>query len=119
LHQRGIRIPRGAATGGWYDVKKRTLEIDGGVGSTSAAQVYAHEFAHVIDGPDDELSQHVDWQNAWRAEIGTKDRPLSPYAASSPIEGFAELGRLIFGDKVDVARTFRKCFAFWKQRELV
>lgn len=82
--------------GGAYSKMRQELLLNGGHkmdGKTfQADHIYAHEFAHAIDGPDLELSKDEGWRAAWRAEA-----PLvSKYATKTPQEGFAEFGRLVY-----------------------
>lgn len=103
--------------GGWFDPDKGEIAVDGGTTNASAKDIYAHEFAHAVDGPTYRMSRDKDWHSAWKQEIATPDFPLSKYGASDPAEGFAEFGRLLFTGKYHEAKTmFPKCYAFWKSQ---
>lgn len=105
---------------------KNRLVLDGGMSEASQAragkndlktarQIYAHEFAHAVDGPAHELSGSPGWQAAWKAELS--GRRLNRYSATSPAEGFAEFGRLLLAGEHDpaaVRRHFPGCLAFWE-----
>lgn len=87
---------KGKNAGGAYSKKSGEMFLDGGgridgkkVGTDA---VYAHEYAHAIDGPELELSKDQGWREAWRAEA----QKVSNYATKTPQEGFAEFGRLVF-----------------------
>lgn len=80
--------------------------------------VYSHEFGHVIDGPDLEISRSKEWQAAWKKEI-VEGKSLSQYAESKSQEGFAEFHRLLFQDKKAAAEKFPMCYAVWKKWGLV
>ncbi len=86
----------------------------------SAASVYAHEFAHAIDGARKELSTSPAWQEAFRGEL--QKGKLTKYAGTDPTEGFAEFGRLILGGKfahADIEKAFPASFAYWKSQGLL
>jgi hypothetical protein len=51
----------------FYDENSRTLHLDGGgPGRDTLRYVYAHEFAHALDGPEQEQSRSRNWRKAWR-----------------------------------------------------
>lgn len=123
---RGIWDGEKPRVGGFVQMDKQTgkmhVNLDGGLGShIDEREVYAHEFAHVVDGPAFSLSNSAEWKSAWQREIkpGLK---LSRYAATKPSEGFAEFGRLIYGGAADlkmVEKRMPKSFRFWKERGLL
>lgn len=88
----------------------------------TTSHVYAHEFGHVIDGPNDELSKTPEWQQIWNDEIKKDNEPLTRYATTNPQEGFAEMCRLLYGgggiDTEEVEKTFPKAVTFFKSRKL-
>ena len=102
------------------------LHLDGGgTGTGNAAklthEVYAHEFAHAIDGKDFALSSSPAWQEAFKAELA--DGRLTEYGGSKPSEGFAEFGRAVLSpDRFPPAKVkaaFPKCWAVWHGAGLV
>ena len=81
-------------------------------------ELYAHEFGHAIDGYGDHLhSESPEWESAWNAEIAKSTRVagisrLCTYAEKSPLEGWAEFSRLVYGGRVSreiVTRMFPMC----------
>jgi hypothetical protein len=88
----------------------------------AAAEVYAHELAHAIDGPGNVASSSTLWQRAYEAEIGPRsDKGGGPrlcrYAQTDQHEGWAEFGRLVYGGRVplvEVERQFPQCTYIWK-----
>jgi hypothetical protein len=87
--------------------------------------LYAHEMGHAIDGPDMELSGHVDWRKAWKREIVQTEDGGSPrltaYARELPEEGFAEFCRVLYSGDVNlerVAEYFPGCSQFFQSRGL-
>ena len=85
------------------------LHLDGGAetgeNAPSVRELYAHEFAHAVDGERSVetingvthegskfISDSEPWKSAWESEI--KGGALSDYATTRPDEGFAEFGRL-------------------------
>lgn len=134
------RIKGGELTiGGCYEsgASTKTLHLDGGMrirrgagahgtASQSAAEVYAHELGHAIDGPDHQISAHPKWKEAWDAEIGPAagagaNARLSGYATKDTHEGFAEFARLVYGGTVPLDRVekeFPRCSALIKAAKL-
>lgn len=125
--------------GGCYEsgAGAKVLHLDGGMqirggkgahgtASQSAAEVYAHELGHAIDGPDHQISNHPKWQEAWAAEIGPAagagaNARLSGYATKDTHEGFAEFARLVYGGTVPLDRVeneFPRCSALIKAAKL-
>lgn len=109
--------------GGTYQFKQGQMYLDGMPTSSRAFEaenekaeykitnseqqlrhIYTHEIAHSIDGPENELSNSDEWQNAWNNEIYYHPfmsiPQLTAYAATSPSEGFAEFCRLVYTDDV-------------------
>jgi hypothetical protein len=115
----------GRDTGESYDMLGQSAE--------DARGIYAHEFAHAVDGTRKFHSSSPEWQAAWREEVWrdkvdrsrhdwkrrTEDYPLTRYASKNESEGFAEFGRLVFTRPEDAERLFPKCWAAWKKRELI
>lgn len=86
----------------------------------STPHVYAHEFAHAIDGPKKEISNSPEWQEAAKEEI--RPDTLTRYAATKPSEGFAEFGRLLYAGSLsaeDVRQKFPKCYAVWEKHGIL
>jgi hypothetical protein len=107
-----------------YDPESRCLLLDGGEEDNphrSTLARYAHEFVHAMDGPERELSNAVQWREAWEREIADrrKRRPLSLYARKSPREGLCEFGRLMYSEIIPravLAVTHPLCTTYWKGR---
>lgn len=75
---------------------------------------------HAIDGPGREISNSPEWQRAFQKEISRGK--LSKYATTSPSEGFAEFGRLVYGNKVSAGELHRKfplAAAVWQKHGLM
>ena len=104
--------------GGVYSAGPQSVHVDGEVApGMSASGAYAHEWTHAIDGPDHELSNSSAWSDAHKAE-GAR---LGEYAASSPSEGLAEFGRLVYASDHSpekIERAFPKASAFFKENGL-
>lgn len=76
------------------------LNLDGG-----GADVYVHELAHAADwtttgdqrasGQGGRISDTDEWKQAFESEL--KNGSISDYGATSPIEGFAEFARTVWG----------------------
>ena len=135
------RLPSEPAVyiGGWverYDGKYLLLDgglpgyeydedVDDASDLRTPTGVYAHEFSHVIDTDADNggrISGSHEWKSAWSSEIATPEFPLSKYAATNPVEGFAEFGRLMLAGtqrQIEAAREmFPACFKVWKSHDL-
>jgi hypothetical protein len=119
--------------GGTYTRSKGRLRLDGiERGFEGGIEgVYAHELTHAADcgsqagvkGAYYELSENDDWEAAWNEEIvrpGKKPiyRNLTDYAAQSPVEGFAEFGRLVITAKHRLS-YFPKATKYWKENGLL
>jgi hypothetical protein len=105
------------------DIKRSGDAI--GSSRTNIHETYAHELSHAIDGPRYEHSGSHEWERAWHEEIGhpqsRKPASLSAYARTSAAEGFAEMGRLVYGTDTDrgaIEKRFPKCVAYWKKAGL-
>lgn len=87
--------------------------------------LYAHEMTHAIDwGHQPRISQSLEWQQAYQEEIKKESKPLSNRANHSAVEGFAELGRLLYSGKNTPNReyyqkNFPKCYAIFEQNGLI
>lgn len=120
---------------GDYDYKKDGTGEERGRYTSGAVytrrDVYAHELTHAIDGPEgSRLSDADEWEEAWQEEINYdrasalvsgREPPLTAYAASMPVEGFAEFGRLLYGTDVpleQIERDFPKASAYFKAKGL-
>jgi HK97 family phage portal protein len=117
--------------GAWHYEKWKLLldgedeELGPGEIGLDRDEIYAHELTHVLDLTHDEvISLSKEWNDAYTSDIG-KFSTLSPYAATSPTEGFAELGRLIYSannPKLAVAyyREYApECMKVWEKRGLL
>jgi len=90
---------------------------DLGRGSLDTEEIYAHELSHVIDDMGGSSMNH-DWIAASTEEI--KDsRQLSNYARVSPIEAWAEFGRLVWTNPKIAKTFFPKCWNVWYNLDLV
>lgn len=101
-------------TAGFYRPSNGSIHLDGGEGDESIPNTYAHEYAHALDGPDDEISGSEAWQEAWREEM-VEEGAVSDAAAVSAEEGWAELGELMLRGRRDEAREMcPKCVQIWE-----
>lgn len=88
--------------------------------------IYAHELTHAIDRHE-KISGTKEWRDAWQAEIVTLGKGggarLSEYARTQSVEGFAEFGRLLYGEKEAskkaIKTNFPGCWKVFKDRGLV
>lgn len=88
----------------------------------TADDVYAHEYAHLVDGNRDPISSSDEWLAAFSEEIDRNGGPLTEYARTNSSEGFAEFGRLLLCGRFDHAQVkaaFPKAFAVWVKQGLV
>lgn len=97
------------------------LHIDGGSDtsedySQTSRDIYAHEFAHAIDGKHKYSGRHS-WKKIWQEEL--VEGYLTSYAATSQHEGWAEFGRLVFTAPKEARLNYPKCWQFWKDLGLV
>lgn len=107
------------------------LHLDGGdlaeapdlFGKDTHAQVlphlYAHELTHAID-LNGRFSNTPEWQEAWQEEIADGGL-LTEYGKTLLVEGFAEMGRAVYGggtDLAEVERLMPKCSKFFKDNGL-
>lgn len=86
----------------------------------STEELYAHEYAHTIDGPRFEISRSSEWKIVFDEEF--KGGQFNNYAAIKPEEAFAEIGRSIILDKTghpSLKAAFPKAFAFWVDQGLI
>jgi HK97 family phage portal protein len=109
---------------GSYERSTRQLDLDGGGSfegkAASVGELHAHEFTHAIDGPSHELSNSKEWQHAWASEL--KGGNPSKYASVKASEGFAEFGRMAYGQgkgAEELAKSFPKCAAYWQSKGLL
>lgn len=123
-------VDAGGMIGGAYVGRTGSLHADGGLpagGQTTSANlpensvphIYAHEWAHAVDGPQFEVSNSPAWQAAFEAEFG--GGRLTKYASSSPSEAFAEFARLVWASPVPPAKVeaaFPKAVAVWREAGL-
>jgi hypothetical protein len=105
----------GEGTLGFYRTSNGTLHLDGGgEGGDSIHRIYAHEYTHALDGPDDDISGSEAWQAAWQEEM-VEGGALGEVAADSPDEGLAQLGEWMLRNQLEVARQLcPKCVAIWE-----
>src|SRR5215471_19054889 len=114
-----------------------------GVHSLPFEGVVYHEFSHSVDTfvPSERLAKEADevfpedaphsalamvmpekmplsmgpkWHLAWSEEIFKPDAPLSRYATTSPVEGWAEFGRLVIQQPGEAKAKFPKSWQTWK-----
>ena len=127
--------------GGFYDYRSKEISLDGsrnnnddgsvlsgefGLYDTigTSAGIYAHELTHALDNQFGMISGTKEWENAFQEEIavsGSDGSPISDYATTKPIEGFAEFGRLVYGTDTDrsvIEKRFPKCVAVFKSKGL-
>ena len=109
------KIPAGKVANGAYDRRDGTLHLDGGStnGTQSKEEIYAHEFGHAIDGPDNEISSSAAWHDAWKSE----SKHVSAYATTKPSEGLAEFAKAAHSGvyhRDKVAKAFPKSVAVFK-----
>ncbi len=107
---------------GAYNREHQQLDLNGATKfegkDISTEHFHAHEMAHAIDGPQHEISNSPEWQQAWKEEI--QPGQLSKYAATTPAEGFAEFGRLNYAAKDSAIQSkYPKSYAVWKSKGLV
>jgi hypothetical protein len=104
---------------GFYRGSTRTLHLDSGEeGRDSIHHIYAHEFTHALDGPNDDISGSKEWQEAWQDEI-VEGLTFGEAGAETADEGLAQLGELMLrGKRVEARRLCPKCVAVWESFEL-
>ena len=103
---------------GFYDPESGTAAVNG----VDPAGVLAHEIAHGFDWNNGffAISTSPEFKRAWWAELA--GGLLTDYAAHNSIEGFAEIGRLLWAtpDGLRVAqRMFPRCLAVFAKYGLV
>lgn len=106
---------------GDYSPELQAIQTKSG-GSKTAHETYAHEFAHVVDGPDFEYSHGPEWTAAWKAEMVDGPVRISAYSQSASHEGWAEFGRAVVTKPANhpaLKKHFPRCFAVWEQLGLV
>lgn len=116
--------------GAWQDTggHRGTVHVDGGDqngDNARAAGIYAHELGHAADWFDaphmqSPISQHWSWLVAFKDELA--GGALSKYAATSPLEGFAEFARLVWATgqrHEDIAAAYPQCYEVFKDQGLV
>jgi hypothetical protein len=111
----------------WHGSERTSLVVvDGAMGEGTAFHIYAHEFSHVVDGPErlgKAISSTPGWRVAWDTEINTVaadgGRPITAYATWGPIEGFAEYGRMVLMHPKAAREDFPESWAVWKAHGLV
>jgi hypothetical protein len=92
-----------------YDAGTKTLLINAAASAEDRIGHIAHELSHAIDR-DGIASNSDEWKDAWRTELaGGK---FGKQAAIDPAEGFAEIGRALWGQgkysQSQIAKTFPK-----------
>lgn len=83
--------------------------------------IYTHEITHAFDwggtGNERRISLSSQWNEAWRREIESKSgggHKLTRRASYSSIEGFAEMGRVLFSSKApieEIQKRFPSCLS--------
>ena len=103
------------------------LHLDGGddtgqIATRYTAEVYAHEFAHVVDvNPKNALLHSVRsyWTDAWQAELVPLEKLISRRGRKEPAEGFAEFGRWAWLYQTAAKHHCPRCWEFWAGEGLV
>ena len=110
----------GATTGNrpdalaFYRASNGSLHLDGGEKGDTIHDIYAHEYTHALDGPDDEISGTAGWKAAWQEEI-VEEEGLGGAGLESPAEGLASFGELMLRGRREAAMSkCPKCVAFWE-----
>ncbi len=90
--------------------------------TTSLADVYLHEFMHIID-LHQAFSKTPGWMEAYKEEIDLDGDPLTVYARVESLasEGFAEFGRIVGDSRISTARLakdFPRASKFFKDNGL-
>jgi hypothetical protein len=116
-------VAMGLARLGAYNVHTGELEIDGGsqfAGRFFSPQyIFAHEFAHAVDGPQLEISGTGEWYDAWISEICSTHPGTN--AARSPEDGFAKFGQLVHESGIQrtmLESQYPKSAAVWRKWSL-
>src|ERR1051325_9588449 len=125
--RRSISRPHGKRSTPCRRAERTSLVVvDGAMGEGTAFHIYAHEFSHVVDGPErlgKAISSTPGWRVAWDTEINTVaadgGRPITAYATWGPIEGFAEYGRMVLMHPKAAREDFPESWAVWKAHGLV
>lgn len=119
------KLAKNEAFGGFWDRSTGTVGLDGDgrtqEGTTRLAkQTHAHEFTHVLEGPNHKFSTLPEWNDAFDSEFDKGQ--LNRYSSTKPSEAFAEFGRLVYADGVsaaELAKKFPKATAFWQKHGLI
>lgn len=118
----GVARPK---LGGSWDSETGTLMLNGGGTDVDRRGVYAHELAHAMDSGAGHISETKEWKAAFNTEQDAIAEFVSDYAAISPVEAFAEIGRLMYGSDNPsglikaVKRHLPMCYAVWENEGLV
>ena len=110
-------IPEGSVIAGLFTEKGQLL-LNGGkeTGDNEDAThgTYLHELVHAMD-PDDKVAFSDDWLLAWGREM--RAGQLTEYGASSPVEGLAEFGRVLYDNGDDAVReAYPKAYSVFKSQ---
>jgi len=131
---------------GLYNPATKMLTVTANTNDAARKGTIVHELMHAVDKSSD-YSDKKEWVDAWNKEIkytefkpGTwpqernGEAPLSKYAGTSAVEGFAEFGRALFAGKdpyhgtggqlemhnLDkIKQRFPRCLKFWQDHNLV
>ncbi len=117
--QGDVSVAAGEPAAAFYDPNDSSLHLDGTESKTGRlAILYAHEFAHGIDGPKDTFSGSKKWREVWKKEMGKGQ--LGQNAASSPSEGWADFGAALLGLRASALLTkkLKDCLKFWRDKGL-
>lgn len=135
------QVGDGSTVGGCFNLGTKRMMLDGGKdnkdrgkvehtidraarsGGLAMAGTYAHEMTHAIDKHYGMISQTKEWKEIFDTEINSKGTTgrywrLSDYAATKPVEGFAEFGRMVYGSdrqRSSIERDFPKAVALFKR----
>ena len=116
--------------GGAYELDHKALALDGKLPDDKfydAADTYAHELTHALDGPDLTFSNSPEWSGnpeiAKEFHFGCKYGPLT-IQNDSAREAFAEVGRVLLhpksAEQLEQTKTYLPaCYKFFKDHGLV
>ncbi len=120
----GIGTPPESAVSGFYNFQAGSMCLDGNKEDSPErhwwqVQVYAHETAHAIDGPQQRFSASDEWHDIWKSELCHKSQPIGDYATVSAAEGFAEAGRMVFCKQGKAKQICPRAHAFFEKYGLI
>lgn len=122
-----------AALGGFYGFGSGVMCVTSTLGGTVAQndresrlvrESLAHEMTHALDDSKG-YSKSPEWQSAWQSDIKEGKVVLSEYAKTNALEGFAEVGRYLWGTggkgdtADDLKQSMPNVYAFLTENGLV